>query len=133
MKNFFALLLLLSTSVWSDHHMMTTHDHEGHFHHTEVNGKDLEINPERYNKFISDLNDTQVAVVSVYGMVCDFCARGIEKTFLKDKKVLKVDVDLSEGKVLVAYSRDKTVDFEEIKQQILANGQTATELKVIIL
>ena len=33
-------------------------------------------------------------------MVCDFCARGIEKTFYDDKEVKKVDVDLSTEKYL---------------------------------
>ena len=64
-------------------------------------------------------------------MVCDFCARGIEKTFVKDKSVLKVDVDLSGGKVLIAYSLDKKINFEEIKKKILSNGQNATDLQVV--
>ena len=31
-------------------------------------------------------------------MVCDFCARGIERTLTRDKTVKKVDVDLERGK-----------------------------------
>ena len=73
----------------------------------------------------------QVAIISVSGMVCDFCARGIEKTFAKDKTVLKVDVDLSGGKVLIAYSQDKNINFEEIQKKILSNGQNATDIQVI--
>ena len=61
-------------------------------------------------------------------MVCDFCARGIEKTFYDDKEVKKVDVDLSTGKVLVAYSNTKRIDIEEIKNIFLINGQTATNV-----
>ena len=61
-------------------------------------------------------------------MVCDFCARGIEKTFYDDKQVKKVDVDLSTGKVLVAYSNTKRIDIEEIKNIFLINGQTATNV-----
>ena len=44
--------------------------------------------------FMNELTNVNVAVVSVKGMVCDFCARGIAKTFLKDKSVKKIDVDL---------------------------------------
>jgi predicted NUDIX family NTP pyrophosphohydrolase len=64
-------------------------------------------------------------------MVCDFCARGIEKTFTRDKSVLKVDVDLSGGKVLIAYGTEKNIDFEEIKMKIMSNGQNATDLQII--
>ena len=45
-----------------------------------------------------DLKDSQIAVVNVKGMVCDFCARGIEKTFKKDTNVKKIDVDLAKEK-----------------------------------
>jgi len=69
--------------------------------------------------------------VSVSGMVCDFCARGIEKIFSKDKSVLKLDVDLSGGKVLIAFDKDQIIDFEDIKKKILSNGQNATDLQII--
>jgi hypothetical protein len=58
-------------------------------------------------------------------MVCDFCARGIEKTFYKDEMVKKIKVSLESGKVLIAYSNDKNVSFEEIANIFLINGQTA--------
>ena len=64
-------------------------------------------------------------------MVCDFCARGIEKTFKKDKSVQKIDVDLNRGKVLIAYAGDKEIDFDDIKKKILANGQNATDLQIL--
>ena len=112
-------------------HDMESHSHEGHLHDTMVDGKLLVVNPERFDKFISTLKGKQVAIISVNGMVCDFCARGIEKTFVKDKTVLKVDVDLSGGKVLIAYSQDKNINFEEIQKKILSNGQNATDIQII--
>ena len=69
--------------------------------------------------------------INVNGMVCDFCARGIEKTFIKDKTVKKIDVDLNQGKVLIAYEMDRKIDFEEIKAKIVMNGQNATAMKVL--
>jgi hypothetical protein len=135
MKHFYYLfLMMLSISAVSqDHamHDMEGHDHEGHLHDTMVDGKLLKVNPERFDRFVSTLKGKQVAVISVSGMVCDFCARGIEKTFIKDKTVLKVDVDLSGGKVLIAYSPDKNINFEDIKKKILSNGQNATDLQII--
>ena len=85
----------------------------------------------RYQAFVADLSEINVAIVGVKGMVCDFCARGIEKTFKKDKFVRKVDVDLANGQVLVAYSLDKIIDQREISQKILANGQNVTAVAIV--
>ena len=132
------LFLFSSWAIASDHshdHMdhsdMMHHSHEGHLHEELVDGKKLEVDPDRFDKFIRDLKDSQIAVVNVKGMVCDFCARGIEKTFKKDKSVKRVDVDLSRGKVLVAYNNSKVVDFEDIKLKIVSNGQNATDLQIL--
>jgi len=135
MKNFYFLFVIIgSISVAAqDHamHDMDAHDHEGHLHDTMVDGKLLEVDPERFDAFVLNLEGKQVAIISVSGMVCDFCARGIEKTFTRDKSVLKVDVDLSGGKVLIAYGTEKNIDFEEIKMKIMSNGQNATDLQII--
>ena len=135
MKNFYFLFVIIgSISVAAqDHamHDMDAHDHEGHLHDTMVDGKLLEVDPERFDAFILNLEGKQVAIISVSGMVCDFCARGIEKTFTRDNSVLKVDVDLSGGKVLIAYGKEKNIDFEEIKMKIMSNGQNATDLQII--
>ena len=147
MKIIFLIALFLPSIAWTseistepgerhDHsdsgmHSHDHHSHEGHLHETLVEGKELEVDPERFDKFIEGLADTQIAVVSVNGMVCDFCARGIEKTFKKDKSVKRVDVDLSRGKVLVAYNNSKVIDFEDIKLKIVSNGQNATDLQIL--
>ena len=147
MKIFFLLGFFLPSIAWTSeintepgevhdhsHSGMHSHDHsshEGHLHETLVDGKELEVDPERFDKFIEGLADSQIAVVSVIGMVCDFCARGIEKTFKRDKSVKRIDVDLSRGKVLVAYNNSKVIDFEEIKLKIVSNGQNATDLQIL--
>ncbi len=52
-----------------------------------------------FSSFSAGLSNTQIVIVDVQGMVCDFCARGIEKTFNDDKDVKKkVDVSLDKGK-----------------------------------
>lgn len=131
------LTIILSTFVFSismaDQSIDHSHhdDHEGHIHEQMVDGKHLEVDAIRFDNFIIDLSDTQIAVVSVKGMVCDFCARGIEKTFKKDRDVRKIDVDLRGGKVLIAYDKNKQISFDEIRKMILANGQDATDLQVL--
>ena len=133
MKKLIALLLLLPLAAWADDHMEGHHSHEGHMHQQLIDGERLEVDAERFDKFIDGLFDVQIAIVSVKGMVCDFCARGIEKTFKKDKSVFKIDVDLNRGKVLIAYSKERKISFEDIKSKILANGQNATGLQIVEL
>ena len=153
---FLVCLLMVNLGAVSDEPKMqaTEHKHEGHMNHERhmdheghmeyqhhshkdhaseriVDGKDLQVDPDRFNKFTKNLSTCNIAVVSVTGMVCDFCARGIEKTFKKDKSVLAVDVDLAKGKVLVAFEKSREIDFDEIKNKILINGQNATDLEIL--
>ena len=134
------LFLFSSWAVASDHsndHMdhsdMMHHSHEGHLHEQMVDGEKIEVDVERFDKFVEGLKDKQIAVVSVKGMVCDFCAQGIEKTFKKDKTVAKIDVDLNKGKIFIAYQMNTKIDFEKIKKMIISNGQNATKLQVLKL
>ena len=123
--------IALYFSVLSNIYAGDLHDHSSHNHaHVDVDGSKTKIDPDIYNSFVKDLSGGQVAIVDVKGMVCDFCARGIEKTFYDDKEVKKVSVDLGAGKVLVAYSDNKKIDVDEIKNIFLINGQTATNVIV---
>ena len=99
------------------------HNHDSHM---AVDGSMTKLDDAMYNKFVSNLDSSQVVIVDVNGMVCDFCARGIEKTFYDDNLVKKVLVSLETGKVLIAYDNAKKVDFGEIKNIFLSNGQSAT-------
>ena len=117
-------LILFPTSI-----VFASSDHlHSHNKHEDISVAYKEVSQDKYNAFVKDLSNVNIAIIDVTGMVCDFCARGIEKTFYDDKKVKKVDVDLSTGKVLVAYSNTKQIDIEEIKNIFLSNGQTATNI-----
>ena len=132
MKIFFAFVFLVPALI----NAQDTHDHhshEGHLHEQMVDGEKIEVDVERFDKFVEGLKDKQIAVVSVKGMVCDFCAQGIEKTFKKDKAVAKIDVDLNKGKVFIAYQMNTKIDFDKIKKMIVSNGQNATKLQVLKL
>lgn len=133
MKKILLALFITSPLVWAEEGSMDMHhhSHEGHLHDTMVNGKNLEVNAERFDKFMEGIIDMNIAIVSVQGMVCDFCARGIEKAFLKDLNVKKVDVDLDSGKVIIAYSKSIEIDPDLIKKKILMNGQNMTDLQII--
>ena len=123
------LTILSVNFIYSDEdqHM---HQHS-HYHDVYVQGEKLEVDEKRFKKFLDGLSNSQIAVVNINGMVCDFCARGIEKTFVKDKAVKRIDVDLERGKVLIAYSKEKEIDFDEIKSKILVNGQNAIDFSIL--
>jgi len=133
MKKIFLTLMLVSLSIGAeqDHSHMHDHSHEGHLHNIMVDGKNLNVDPDRFDKFMEELTDVKIAIVSVKGMVCDFCARGIEKTFLRDKSVKKIDVDLANGKVIIAYLKSKNINSDEIKKKIISNGQNMSDLQVL--
>ena len=118
--------LFISNNLYA---MDNMHDHNSNQHdhsHGAVDGSKTKLDDAMYNKFVSDLGSSQVVIVDVMGMVCDFCARGIEKTFYDDALVKRVLVSLETGKVLIAYDNAKKVDFGEIKNIFLSNGQSAT-------
>ena len=142
MKRTFLIFVLFAPLSWSAHaheHMNHTttleHNDHNHDHHHDqlVIEKNAEVDSERFIKFIENLTGSQIAIVNVEGMVCDFCARGIEKTFMQDINVKRIDVDLNQGKVLIAYTSEAEIDFSDIKQKILSNGQNATGMQIIKL
>ena len=68
--------------------------------------------------------------MGVKGMVCDFCARGLEKAFKKDNLVVDLDVDLEKGQLMIVYNADKNIDYSEISDKIIANGQEPINMEV---
>ena len=130
MRSFYVTLALLALG-FSQAALATSDSELGRHHEDAAAVFSAAAASKRYQAFVADLSETNVAIVGVKGMVCDFCARGIEKTFKKDKFVRKVDVDLANGQVLVAYSLDKTIDQREISQKILANGQNVTAVAIV--
>ena len=132
-KFFRAAFLIYCAFAVAVSYAENSHQHNGHIHEIPVDGHKLEVDPELFDKFVEGLPQSQIAIVSVKGMVCDFCARGIEKTFRKDKTIQKIDVDLSRGKVILAYSMGKEIVREEISHSILINGQNMTGLQVITI
>ena len=129
---YLAMIIFLFTSLSHAMDLDETHTHEG-YHRNDilVDGTELQLDSDRFQNFVDGLDNSKIAVVSVKGMVCDFCARGIEKTFMKDAAVKKIDVDLTKGKVLIAYTSDAEISFDVISQKILANGQNATGMSIL--
>lgn len=71
----------------------------------------------------ADTLDTSPKIdIHVKGLVCDFCARSVEKTFGKTKAVDTVSVDLDKGIIRLTLKEGKTLSDEKIAKLIKANG-----------
>ena len=61
---------------------------------------------------------------TVNGMVCAFCATGIEKTFRKQPEVATVKVDLATKLVTITTKPGKTLSDAKIKEVVTYSGYT---------
>jgi copper chaperone CopZ len=61
---------------------------------------------------------------TVNGMVCAFCATGIEKTFRKQPEVAAVKVDLPTKQVTITTKPGKTLSDGKIKEVVTYSGYT---------
>jgi mercuric ion binding protein len=65
---------------------------------------------------------------TVNGMVCAFCATGIEKTFKAQAEVKSVDVDLEHKRVTIASKEGRTLDDNKIKQLLKNSGYSVVSI-----
>lgn len=104
MKLVFALFLtVFSAQAFSQHE-----NHKGHGH-----GHDHQASAEIKNDHI---------VVKVKGMVCAFCAQGIEKKFNEKSEVKSTKVDLDRMEVLITLHEGKKLDEATIRKVITDAG-----------
>lgn len=102
-----------------------------HVHLEMSDGSSAKVDQARFDAFSEGLKQAKILVVSVKGMVCDFCARGIEKTFKRDPDLLKIDVDLNFGKVLMAYKPTAKINEKSIATTIRDNGQEVVKIDTL--
>ncbi len=69
--------------------------------------------------------------VTVNGMVCSFCAQGIEKSLMKMDETKAVLVDLKNKVVVVEAKEGKTLNEKEIWQEIVDSGYDVTKVETI--
>ena len=138
MRYLLFLILIFPSLAFADANMQmgqsnhgNLHSHEGHLHTQLIDGAEIKLDAQRFDEFVADQSGSQIAIISVTGMVCDFCARGIEKTFQKVAGFKKIDVDLANGKVMIAYAAAAKIINEDIEQKILSNGITVTDIQIL--
>lgn len=63
--------------------------------------------------------------VGVKGMVCAFCAQGIEKNFKAQKEVAKIEVSLENKFVKLTFKEGQTLSKEKISELLKEAGYEA--------
>jgi mercuric ion binding protein len=66
----------------------------------------------------------ETITTAVNGMVCAFCATGIEKTFRKQPEVATVKVDLPKKRVIITTKPGQTLSDSKIKEMVTYSGYT---------
>jgi copper chaperone CopZ len=66
----------------------------------------------------------ETIMTTVNGMVCAFCATGIEKTFRKQPEVATVKVDLPKKRVTITTKPGKTLSDAKVKEVVTYSGYT---------
>jgi copper chaperone CopZ len=69
--------------------------------------------------------------VTVNGMVCSFCAQGIEKSLLKLDGTQAVLVDLKNKVVVVEAKEGKTLNEKDVRQEIIDSGYDVVNVETI--
>jgi mercuric ion binding protein len=64
----------------------------------------------------------ETITTTVNGMVCAFCATGIEKTFRRQPEVASVKVDLPKKQVVIMTKPGQTLSDAKIKEVVAYSG-----------
>jgi len=81
--------------------------------------------------FHSHANAAEVAKVTVNGMVCAFCAQGIEKTIAKMPQTRAVYVNLDKRIVAVEPKEGQKLDMAKIREGIIDAGYDVVKTETL--
>ena len=70
----------------------------------------------------------KVIKVDVSGLVCDFCARGLELNFKDYKEVTKFKVSLEKSIITLEFKDEKKINNDLVKKIINDNGFTVNKI-----
>ena len=68
------------------------------------------------------------AKVSVNGLVCDFCARALEKVFSRQEAVNDIAVDLDSKIITVNFKEGQSLDDDRITELVTDSGYNVEEI-----
>jgi len=69
--------------------------------------------------------------IEILGMVCAFCAQGIEKSFISDENVKDVFVNLKEYFVVIESKDGKSIDEKHIRTIVNDAGYDVRNIEIV--
>ena len=66
--------------------------------------------------------------VDVNGMVCDFCARALEKVFSEKQEVDAIDVDLDNGRISINFNNGADLEDSTIQKLVTNSGYDVVKI-----
>jgi copper chaperone CopZ len=76
-------------------------------------------NPEQTQQALAKSNDLRV---NVNGLVCDFCARALEKVFSKEEAIQGINVNLDTKIITINFKDGQSLSDENVTQLITDAG-----------
>ena len=73
--------------------------------------------------------ENEVLSISVNGLVCDFCARSIEKLFSKKESVKSINVNLEQMLITISLKKGKSLNDAIITKVITDSGYDIREIR----
>jgi len=64
----------------------------------------------------------ELITIDANGLICDFCARTLEKIFMKQDTVAGIDVNLDQGKILISLKDGATMEDATIQKLVSDAG-----------
>lgn len=118
----------------SDHDKHDNHDHSDHAHEGHKTHAD-ETHAEHTALLVHSPDITaalakggDAAVVNVLGVVCDFCAKAMNKTFGKKDEVAAVYVDLDTKTLNLVFAPDQSLNDEIIEKLVKKAGYRTSSI-----
>ena len=85
------------------------------------------LKPNQINSQENEKNE--ILYISINGLVCDFCARSIEKLFKKKSAVKNININLEEMLVTIFLKKGETINNQIINQIIIDSGYDVKEIR----
>ncbi len=71
----------------------------------------------------------ELIIVKIRGLVCDFCARALEKIFRKRPEILDLKINLKEKTITLKLKKDQSLSDGVVKKLILDGGYNVISIK----
>ncbi len=73
-------------------------------------------------------SEAVVVQARIDGLVCDFCARALQKVFLKDPRVQTIKVNLTEKTLILELKPGEEMDDQTLKDLVKKAGYVVEEI-----